>query len=204
MNTDIWADFTNKVDKNLDQTKIANLIIKNIQELNKQWYIFYNAIRKASTKHIPTTKIQPKIYYSFSIQATKLHQSLKRLNKILQVLKQNSVFNNNKNIQKINNDIEYINKNTEHTINLLTAEDLNTTNLNNTRTQFKQLQKTIHQARKIENNTAHNNNINQHINNRYNNFTNNTTKMINSILHRHTNSVAFHNIILPDEIITNL
>src|SRR5205085_12668801 len=83
MNTDTWADFTNKVDKNLDLMEISNLNIENTQELNKQWHIFYNAIRKASTKHIPTTKIQPKTYHSFSTKATKLHQSLKRINKIV-------------------------------------------------------------------------------------------------------------------------
>ena len=48
----------------------------------------------------------------------------------------------------------------------------------------------------------HHNKIKQHINKRYNNFKSDTTKMIDSILKRHTDIVTFNNIKTPDSLIT--
>jgi hypothetical protein len=63
-------------------------------------------------------------------------------------------------------------------------------------------QKSIHTARQTENNIAHKDKINQHINTRYNNFQTNTTKMIDSILNRHTDPVHFENIKTEDKVYT--
>src|SRR5439155_1455129 len=67
----------------------------------------------------------------------------------------------------------------------------------------KEIHKALYTARRIENNTAHRERIQQHIQNRYDNFSTNTTKMIDSVLHRHTDRVHFDNIKTENELITD-
>src|SRR6185436_2462001 len=67
---------------------------------------------------------------------------------------------------------------------------------------LKHQQKMIYQARKIENNMAHKQKIQSNITKRHNNFSTNTSKMIDSILQRHTDSVVLNNITHPSKIIT--
>jgi 23S rRNA maturation-related 3'-5' exoribonuclease YhaM len=67
---------------------------------------------------------------------------------------------------------------------------------------LKIIQKEIYTARKIENNITHSRTINDHISNRYEYFNSNTSKMIKSILHKHTDPVILHNITNSEKIIT--
>src|SRR5205814_8519502 len=83
------------------------------------------------------------------------------------------------------------------------TENLATTEVSSTfLLTLKQTQKTIYQARKLENNIAYTQKINDHILNRQNNFSTNTTKMIDSVLQRHIDPVIIHNITKHNDIIT--
>ena len=64
-------------------------------------------------------------------------------------------------------------------------------------------QKTILIARQTKNSQVIRISINNHIQRRYDNFNNNTTKMINSILSRHSEPVDLSRIILMDSVITD-
>ncbi|CAG8829868.1 17107_t:CDS:1, partial [Cetraspora pellucida] len=86
---------------------------------------------------------------------TKLHTALKCINKLIRQIQANTQTSNNTLIQTYNEDIDYINNKTEIQINHITPEDLIPTNKEALIIQLKVQQKTIHQARKLENNLAH-------------------------------------------------
>ena len=69
---------------------------------------------------------------------------------------------------------------------------------------FKIHRKSLYTARWIENNNALRDKIQGHIQNRYNNFKSNITKMINSILHIYIDYVQFQNIVILEEVVTDL
>ncbi|CAG8837405.1 9345_t:CDS:1, partial [Cetraspora pellucida] len=133
---------------------------------------------------------------------TKLYAALKHINKLIRQIQANTQTPNNTLIQTYNEDIDYINNKTEIQINHIIPKDLISTNKKALIIQLKVQQKTIHRARKLENNLTHQSTINKYISKRYNDFNNNTTHMINSILKRHTDLVLLHNICKADEVIT--
>ena len=144
-------------------------------------------------KHIPNTK---KALYSFnsnSYYASKLYNALKSTSNFLRKIK---TPNNKINIELINKTIDDINDSTE-------IEFFKINNTNSLIQDIKEIHKVLYTARQIENNTAHRERIQQHIQNRYDNFSTNITKMIDSVLHRHTDHVHFDNIKTENELITN-
>ncbi|CAG8838907.1 9016_t:CDS:1, partial [Cetraspora pellucida] len=86
---------------------------------------------------------------------TKLHAAFKHINKLIRQIQANIQTPNNTLIQTYNKDIDYINNKTETQINHIILEDLIPTNKKALIIQLKIQQKTIHQARKLENNLAH-------------------------------------------------
>ncbi|CAG8663829.1 4211_t:CDS:1, partial [Paraglomus occultum] len=185
MTQDSWAEFSSSITTYLKENTIIQEI-DNISTLNKLWHDLNQAIIIAAKKNIPRTRTQPRTFYTFSTKATKLHAALKCINKLIRQIQANTQSPTNTLIQTYNKEIDYINNKTEIQINHIILDDLTSTNKEALIILLKAQQRTIYQARKLENNLAHQSKINEYINKRYNDLNNNTTHMINSILKRHT------------------
>ncbi|KAF0510188.1 hypothetical protein F8M41_018446 [Gigaspora margarita] len=68
--------------------------------------------------------------------------------------------------------------------------------------ELKQVQQTLYKAWILENQKDKRNIINGYINKKYDNFSDNTTRMIDSVLGRHTDAVTYNNIRTPFGIVT--
>src|ERR1043165_1616168 len=202
MKHDDWVDFKNDVNNFLKQqnNKLPQKISTE-EELNRSWHILNEAIKQAANKNIPKTKTCPKTHYAFSKKATKLHAALQKINQIITHLKRNNLDTVSITTQEINNNIDKINNYTGIQLPKLNHIQNANTTLEDIIKLLKHQQKMIYQARKIENNMAHKQKIQSNIAKRHNNFSTNTSKMINSILQRHTDSVILNNITHPSEII---
>jgi hypothetical protein len=201
MTSDLWADFSNSITTYLNENTTVQEIYDN-NSLNKQWHQLNQAITKAAKKIIPRAKIQPRTFYTFSSKATKLHLALKCINKLIRQIETNAQTPTSNLIQAYNKDIDFINNKTSIQINYIILNNLLPTNKKTLIIQIKAQQKTIHQAKKLENNLAHQSTINKYISKRHSDFNDNTTYMINSILKRHTDPVILHNICKQNEVIT--
>ena len=202
MTADLWIEFKNDVTTFLkDHTSTQPTTIRSEQELNRQWHILNQAIKQAANQHIPQAKIAFKTYYAFFKNATKLHAALQKINMTIRILKNN--LNPDLNlITTVNSNITNINKLANLDIPQMSNTPESTATIQDYIIILKQHQKTIYQARKLENNLAHKHNIDKHITKRYNNFMTNTTSMISSVLQRHTDPVILHNITYSNYITT--
>src|ERR1043165_6813237 len=202
MTQDDWTDFKNDINKNIKKkaNKLAQMIITE-EDLNKSWNILNQAIRQAANDNIPKTKTCPKLHYACSKKATKLHAALQKINQIITHLKRNNLDTVSMTTQEINDNIDKINNYTGIQLPKLNHIQNANTTLEDIIKLLKHQQKMIYQIQKIENNMAHKQKIQSNIAKRHNNFSTNTSKMINSILQRHTDSVILNNITHPSEII---
>ncbi|CAG8767416.1 13781_t:CDS:1, partial [Ambispora leptoticha] len=125
---------------------------------------------------------------------TKLHKALTYINKARRHI---STHKQATNLNKIQNFIQQVNNLSKTQIQIqpsTTIEEIDAI--------LKTAQQQTKTARNIENQTAKNQHIKNCIERRYQNFQNNTSKMIKSILKKHTDPVILHNIRTHDNIIT--
>ena len=124
--------------------------------------MFNQAIKQATNNNIPQSKVASKTHYAFIKKAIYLHTALQKINKVIRILQHTPNLNPIQ-LTLINTNIHDINKYANLSIPILT-ENLVTTEASSTfLLTLKQTQKTIYQARKLENNIAHTQKINNHI-----------------------------------------
>src|ERR1043165_3863333 len=170
------------------------------ESLEKTWHKIYTCIINAALKHIPNKKYTVRNFqHTFTPKATQLHNNLKTIGHIIYRTKR---FFSHK-IPLPNNIQDLINQ-INHAHNLTidpphsSQSDLATW-LQHTKTFWK----TLYNARNIENSKHLRNHINTSINKRCEQLLTQPTKMINSILNRHTETVHFNNIKTDTETITD-
>ena len=172
-----------------------------MQELNKLWHKLNDAIIQVAQKFIPRTKTAPKNFISHTHKATQLYKGLKNINKLLRYLQLN--IDHMSNLNWYNAIIKQTNSLTQLEIKEITELSLEINQLPELIKVLKTYQKMLTTARQTENSQVIRTSINNHIQRRYDNFNNNTTKMINSILSRHSELVDLSHIILMDSVITD-
>jgi len=200
MTQEDWEQFANRVqEKSIQTIEGTQPYITTTKHLNHRWNQMEQAIRSAADTTIPKSQVSPKTFYAFSRKATKLHATLRRINSLLRTLAEDPELMD---YRHINREILLINKSAQTELPTNWSDQDTPVSRQQKIIELKKAQRTIRNARKIENNLAHKEEIEKHINKRYNNFAQNTTKMIDSVLNRRTEPVIFHNIKKDDSIIT--
>jgi hypothetical protein len=166
--------------------------IQSIEDLNNIWQKFSKVIISNAKKYIPNTKKAHTTLTTHSFTATKLYKVLKDISSISRKLKSHNYIIN---ITAINQTIEKTNELTKMNFSQIL-------DANHAYEEISSIRKALYTARRIENSAALRDKIQHHIQNRYDNFNANTSKMINSILHKHTDLVHFYNIVTENDIIT--
>lgn len=200
---DNWTEFADDLTKKMNELQLQSPTIQDETQLNKYWNTWENLLRSSINKHIPYTYSAPRIFHSHSFKATQLHKALTLINKTIIKIKRPITpltlehFTNilNSNLQKIQ-DLSNLE------VPTLQSWHLTPTNFRPTLQLLSTIQTTLLKARKLEHSQQKRDTINSFIERRYKNFTDNTTKIINSVLGRHTDRVTFDNIITPTEVIT--
>jgi hypothetical protein len=143
-------------------------------------------------------KIQ-NFHYTYSPKATSLHYNLKTLGRIIHQVK--SFFNNNSTtLPNISQQINEINQQQNLQIEQLpTNPNMIPIWINNTQHEWK----TLHKARDLENYTHIQQQITTATEKRCQALQTQPTKMINSILNRHTDHISFDNIKTENDLITD-
>ncbi|CAG8842619.1 7688_t:CDS:2, partial [Gigaspora margarita] len=168
-----------KIKANIIKAKLLEYAIKDKNSLNKFWNSWLTIVKALADKFIPATYICPRTFHANLFKATRLHQALKLANKIQQIY--------------MLSDLEY---------QTIDVQDMYTNKFNTIFGELKQVQQTLLKARTLENCKNKRDIINRYIIKKYNNFANNTTRIIDSILERHTDAVAYNNIRTPSRIVT--
>jgi len=170
------------------------------ESLKKTWHKINTCIITAALKHIPNKKYTVKNFsHAFTPKATLLHKDLKTIGHIIHRVKK--FFSNNIPLpHNIQNLINHINRTHDFSINPppIVQADLATWILNT-----KTFWKTLYNARNLENAQHLRKHINSAIDKRCERLLTQPTKMINSILNRHKDTVHFHNIKTNTDIITD-
>src|SRR6185436_13950903 len=162
--------------------------IDNTISLEKLWHKIYICIINAALQHIPNKKQTIKhSFHTFSPKATALHKDLKLIGNIIYKVKNSFKHNLTISTQIINN-INTINHN--HNFDIPNPPE-NPSLLPQWIDHAKQAWKALFHARSIENTQHLKQHINTETNNRCKQLITQPTKIINSILNRHTNLVYF-------------
>jgi hypothetical protein len=198
MSKENWEEFTNAVYTNMVRHQVPTTT-NTTESLEKTWHKIYTSIINAALKHIPNKKYTTKnFFHAFTPAATKLHKDLKTVGHIIHRVRR--LFSHKiqlpDNIQSL---IDQINNTHNFAIDPPPTQlsDLQTW-LNNTRNYWK----TLYNARNLENAQHLRQHINTATNKRCEQLITQPTKMIKSILNRHTDVVLFHNIKTDTNIIT--
>ncbi|CAG8798494.1 27000_t:CDS:2, partial [Gigaspora margarita] len=113
-------------EKIVEEWKIEEIM--NVQELNKAWHVWNSIIKQAAKKHIKEARICSKEYYAFTMKATTLYNALKKVN-----------------------ELEYVKRETEYKILIVSAMSWHTENKTKLEQQIDELRKALHKAREVEN-----------------------------------------------------
>ena len=199
MTKETWEEFSNQINYNLSIYNIPSTSHTD-SSLEKLWHQIQTSIIQAAVQIIPNKKfIVCNFYYTFTPKATELHNDLKTIGSIIYQTK-NLMHNNMPIPSDLNNKIQYINQKHNFQINLPPS---NKQYLAQWILDTKQIWKTLYNARNLENAKFLREHINTAISNRYDRLLTNPTKMINSILNRHTDPVHFDNIKTNNDLITD-
>jgi ribonuclease HI/endonuclease/exonuclease/phosphatase family metal-dependent hydrolase len=198
MTTEKWEEFSDKVNGllNLHKTPIST---DTADSLEKTWHQIQTCIIQAAFQIIPNKKFTVRnFHHTFTPKATAIHNDLKIIGNIISKtkysLQHSSPIPNN-----IATLIQHINETHNFQIDLPPTDiSLLPLWIANTKAYWK----TLYNARNIENTKVIQQHINTAIQTRCERLSTHPTKMINSILNRHTDSVHFDNIKTDTSIIT--
>jgi hypothetical protein len=199
MKKEKWEEFTNQIDTNMQNNNINSFTLET-DTLEKLWHKIHTSVINAALQHIPNKKYTIKhSFHTFSPKATALHKDLKQIGSII-----NNVKNSFKHHQPITNTIinQIHNINQKHDFDIPNPPS-DPQSLSQWISQIKQSWKAIYYARSLENSQHLRQHINKAIDNRCERLLTQPTKMINSILNRHTDPVILHNIKTENEVITD-
>src|SRR6185437_7393071 len=199
MDKEKWEEFSSQCQNNITYHNTP-LHSNSTESLEHTWHKLQSSIITAALKTIPNKKFTVRnFHHTFTPKASELHKDLKTIRNIMQQTKY--AITHNQNVPStILTHIQNINLKHQFSI---PPTPVNQTDLSNWLTQTKSYWKTLYNARNLEN--AHH--LKQHIqtaiNTRCERLLTYPTKMINSILNRHTDPVHFDNIKTQTNILTD-
>ena len=199
MSYDMWKEFSSLIQNKILSLNIP-LTINTTESLEHTWHKIQTSIITSAFQIIPNKKFTVRnFYYTFSPKATDLHKDPQNLGSIMKQTKH--AFSNHSSLSpNIYIQIQHINS--KHNFNI-PQPPLNSQNLYQWLQQTKIAWRTLYNARNLENLQHLRHHINSAINTRCEKILTQPTKMINSILNRHTDPIYFDNIKTEDNIITN-
>ena len=203
MTTEKWESFNEKIEKGMQENR--NTTKYNIQDqptLNKYWNSLVNIILTAAKDSIPIAYTGPRIFYAHSLEATKLHMALKSINGTINLLKNTSIPTSLEFLtHKLNEKIKEASRRLPEPLAILNRNEAHL--LGKTLKTLQDSAREVRHLRRTEAEQAQRIKIQYHIEQRYRNMEQNTSRMIDSILKRHSDRISFEKIITPEAVITN-